>query len=266
MPGAFVRSALSAAADSVSSLAPRSGARVSALARRDLDRVDDLGIGGAAAEIAREVVPDLILVRVGMGLQQLRRHQHETRRAVSALEGAGLDEGFLHGAEIERVRVRERLDGAHLGAVDERGQVEAAGNGRAVHQHGAAAAQSLAAALARAHQIEFALQQLDEVVMRLDLGRDLLAVEGEADRAGHSSSPSGALALARRARNTASALSGSAVRRTPQASSMALAIAGDTQNVAVSPTPLAPNGPFDCWASTASFSITRGTSRIPGIL
>src|SRR6516164_4939799 len=243
-----------------------SGRTAIALARRDLDRVHDLGIGGAAAEIAREIVPDLILIRIGMCREQLRRHQHEARRAVSALERTGLDERLLHGIEIVRVRVRERLDRAHLGAVDERGQVEAAGDGRAVHQHGAAAAHALPAALARAHQIEFALQQLDEVVMRLDLGRDLLAVEGEADRASHSSSPSGVLALARSARNTASALSGSDVRRTPQASSMALAIAGDTQNVAVSPTPLAPNGPFDCWASTVSFSITRGTSSIPGIL
>src|SRR5262249_57776206 len=83
-----------------------SGSNAFALARCDLDRVDDLGIGGAAAEIAREVVPDLLLVRVGMGVEQLRRHQHEAGRAVSALEGAGLDEGFLHGAEVERVRVR----------------------------------------------------------------------------------------------------------------------------------------------------------------
>src|SRR6516162_10128428 len=208
---------------------------VIALARGDLDRVHDLGIGGAAAKIAREIVPDLILIRVGMRREQLRRHQHEARRAVSALERAGLDEGFLHGIEIVRVRVRERLDRAHLSVVDERGQVEAAGDGRAVHQHGAAAAHALPAALARAHEIEFTLQQLDEVVMRLDFGRDLLAVEGEADRARHSSSPSGVSALARSARNTASALSGSDVRRTPQASSMALAIAGDTQNVAVSP-------------------------------
>src|SRR5215831_19309607 len=143
---------------------PSSGSNAFALARCDLDRVDDLGIGGAAAEIAGQIVPDLLLVRIGMGVEQLCRHQHEARRAVSALEGAGLDEGLLHGAEIERLRIRERLDRPHLGAVDERGQVEAAGNGRAVHQHGAAAAQSLAAALARAHQIEFALQQLDEVV------------------------------------------------------------------------------------------------------
>src|SRR5262245_37125796 len=104
--------------------------------------------------------------------------------------------------------------------------------------------------------------------MRLDLDRHRLAVEGEADGAGraHWSSPSGVLFLARIARNTDSALSGSSVTRTPQASSIALAIAGDTQNVAVSPTPLAPNGPFDWLAATVSFSITRGTSSIPGIL
>ena len=37
-----------------------------------------------------------------------------------------------------------------------------------------------------------------------------------------------------------------------------MAIAGETQNVAVSPTPLAPNGPFAWMASTASFSIDGG--------
>src|SRR2546423_6475950 len=240
--------------------------RVLPRARRELHRGDDLGIGGAAAEVAREIVPDLILVGIGMRLKELRGHQHESRRAIAALEGAGLDECLLHGAQRLRARIGERLDGVHLGAVDEGREVEAAGDGLAVHQDGAAAAHALPAAFARAHQIEFALQHLDEVVMRLDLGRDLLAVEGEADRAGHASSSSGALALARRARNTASGVSGSAVRRTPQASSMALAIAGDTQNVAVSPTPFAPNGPIDRYESTTSFSIACGTSRIAGIL
>src|SRR5262245_13262654 len=211
-----------------------------ALARGDFHRVDDLGIGGAAAEIAREIVPDLIFVRIGMGIEQLRCHQQESRRAIAALEGARLDEGLLHRTERLRLRIRERLDGAHLGAVDKGGEVEAAGDGRAVDQHGAAAAHALPAALARAHQIKLALQQLDEIVMRLDLGRDLLAVEREADGAAHASSSSGLLALARSARKMASGLSGSSIRRTPQASSMALAMAGDTQKVAVSPTPLAP--------------------------
>src|SRR5262245_14370715 len=242
------------------------GARTFALARGELHRVDDLRIGAAAAEIARKVVPDLIIIRIGMRIEQLGGHQQEARRAVAALEGAGLDEGLLHRTEPLRARIHERLDGTHLGALDEGRQIEAAGDGRAVHQHGAAAAHALPAAFARAHQIEVALQHLDEVVMRLDRGRDRLAVEGEADGARHASSWSGALALARSARKTASGVSGRSVKRTPQASSMALAIAGDTQNVAVSPTPLAPNGPLDRYDSTASFSITCGTTRIAGIL
>jgi hypothetical protein len=128
-------------------------------------------------------VPDLVVVRVGMRVEQLRRHQEEARRTVAALEGAGLDEGFLHRAE--GVPVSERFDRGHFGAVDERSEVEAAGHRSAVHQHGAATAHALAAAFARAEQIEFALQQLDQIVMRLDLGRDRLAVEGEADGARH---------------------------------------------------------------------------------
>src|SRR5262245_12775788 len=104
-----------------------------ALARGELDRVDDLRIGGAAAEIAREIMPYLILIWIGMRIEQLRGHQQEARRAVAALEGAGLDEGFLHRTEPVRARVHERLDGSHLGALDEGCQIEAAGDRRAVH-------------------------------------------------------------------------------------------------------------------------------------
>src|SRR5215470_5334683 len=153
-----------------------------ALAGSNLHGVDDLGVGGAAAEIAGEIVPDLLVVGIGMRVEQLRRHQHETGRAVAALERAGLDEGLLHGREL--VGARQRLDRRHLGTVDEGREIEAAGDGGAVHQHRAAAAHALAAAFARAHQIELALQDLDQIVVRLDLGRDRLAVEGEADGAG----------------------------------------------------------------------------------
>src|SRR5262249_26624234 len=235
-----------------------------ALAGGDFYCVDDLGIGGAATEIAGEIMPDLVVVGVGIAVEQLRRHQYEARGAVAALEGAGLDEGLLHRAQD--IPAREMLDRPHLGAVDEGREIKAAGDGGAVDQHGAAAAHALAATLARAHQIEFALQQLDQIVMRLDRGRDLVAVESEIDGAAHHSSASGWPALARNARNTASGVSGSSVRRTLQASSMALAMAGDTQKVAVSPIPLAPNGPVGWWAATASFSITVGTSRMAGIL
>src|SRR6516165_7645962 len=50
--------------------------------------------------------------------------------------------------------------------------------------------------------------------------------------------------FSRSARSTASGVSGNSVRRTPTASSMALATAGDRQSVADSPAPFAPNGPL----------------------
>ena len=70
------------------------------------------------------------------------------------------------------------LDGDHLGAVHERREIEAARHRAAVDQHRAAAAQALAAALARAMQVAL-LQQLDQVLVHADLGGNLGAVEGE---------------------------------------------------------------------------------------
>src|SRR5215469_2766402 len=224
-----------------------------------LHRAHDLGIGGAATEIAREIVADLILARIGICREQLPRHQDKARRAKAALESAGLDEGLLH--RIERLALLHGLDPR---AVDERREIEAARHGFAVDQHGAAAAQALAAAFARAEKVEALLQQLDERQMGFDRGRDRLAIEGEADL--HHASFSGSPCAARSARRIVSGRKGSEVRRTPTASSMALAMAGETPKVALSPTPLAPKGPLCSVDPTASFSIVSGKSRKPGIL
>src|SRR5947209_3801872 len=97
--------------------------RVPAVAGGNLHRVDDLGIGAAAAEISGEIMADRLVVWIRVTLQQLGGHQQEARRAIAALERAGLDECFLH--RTEPVAVGERLDGAHLGAVRECGKVEA---------------------------------------------------------------------------------------------------------------------------------------------
>ena len=61
---------------------------------------ENFRIGGAAAQIAGEIMPDVVVARVGMRVEQLVRHQDETGRAESALECAGLDEGFLHRIEL----------------------------------------------------------------------------------------------------------------------------------------------------------------------
>src|ERR1700704_4017777 len=111
------------------------------------------------------------------------------------------------------------------------------------------------------------MQQLDQIAVGFDGDVHRAAVQREANIAGfaHSSSSIGRPSAARNARNSVSALIGSSVRRTPTASWIALATAGETPKVEVSPTPLAPNGPFSCVAVTRSDSI-GGTSRKPGNL
>ena len=133
-----------------------------------------------------------MVVRIGILVKQLPDHQHESGRAIATLEGAGLDERLLHGAEL--VRRVEALDREHVGAVYESRQIQAPRHRAAVDDHRAAAAHALAAGFARAGERELRLQHLDQVLVRLDVGRDRRAVEGEADGAcgGHLIHPRGA--------------------------------------------------------------------------
>ncbi len=138
---------------------------------------DDFRIGGAAAEIAGEIVPDLVVVRIGMLLEQLARHQDEAGRAEAALGRAAFEEGLLH---RDQLAVRgECSTVTTVLAVGEGREIETTRHRRAVDQHRAAAAQALRAAFARAEQVEALLQHFDEILVRRDLGADLLAVEGE---------------------------------------------------------------------------------------
>src|SRR6266567_3327256 len=161
-------------------LSPLRGARAH-LARGKLHRLDDFRIGATAAQIAGEVMTDLVLVRVRVFGEELARHQHEARRAKAALGGSAFEKGLLHGAQFSARR--QMLDRHDLGAVGEDRKEETPRHRLAVDQHRAAAAQALGAALARAEEVEALLQELHEVLVRRDFGRDLLAVEGEMDRA-----------------------------------------------------------------------------------
>src|SRR3954454_4288233 len=125
---------------------------------------------------------DLVVGRIGILLEQLRHHHDEARRAVAALEGARFDEGLLHRAQL--VAGVEALDRRYLGAVDELREIETAGYGFAVDHDSAAAAQALAAGFPRPGQAELRLQELDEVMMRLDVGYDRRAVQREGDGSG----------------------------------------------------------------------------------
>src|SRR5580704_4943201 len=88
--------------------------------RRGADGGDDFGIGRAAAQIAREVVANLVVARVRNAIEQLARHHDETRRAEPALERGMFEKCGLH--RVEPIAVGEMLDRLNGRAVGERRQ------------------------------------------------------------------------------------------------------------------------------------------------
>src|SRR5918911_951186 len=73
---------------------PGSRARCS-LARRRLDRVHDVHVPRAAADVALNRPPDLLLAGTRIALQEPRRAHQHAWRAVAALERVVVGEGLL---------------------------------------------------------------------------------------------------------------------------------------------------------------------------
>ena len=72
------------------------------------DRIDDVRVGAAAAEIAAHPVPDLIGRGARVGAQQALGRDDLAGRAVAALEGVVLDEGLLDRRRDPRRRADPR--------------------------------------------------------------------------------------------------------------------------------------------------------------
>src|SRR5437762_3034083 len=70
------------------------------LCRGSLNRLNDLGVTRAAAEIARERKPNLFLRGVLVFVQKRLGHHQHARRAVAALRAAFLNECLLHGMQV----------------------------------------------------------------------------------------------------------------------------------------------------------------------
>ena len=66
------------------------------LRRSGEDRLDDVVIARAAAQVAFEADPDLLLGRVRVLVEQADRRHHHARGAVAALQAVVLHEGLLH--------------------------------------------------------------------------------------------------------------------------------------------------------------------------
>src|SRR5690606_36561313 len=121
---------------------------------------------------------------VGVAVEQrFGRHQH-SRRAIAALGGKAVHEGLL-----QRVKVGaagKAGGGGDLAALDGFGEGEARQMRRAVDQHGAGAAGTLATAVFRSEVPYPAAQNVEQVLAVLDEERLLGAVKAELERlAGH---------------------------------------------------------------------------------
>src|SRR5438309_3857136 len=127
------------------------------------------------------MVPDLLLGRLRIGVQQFLPHQHHSRRPEPALKCAVRNESLLDG--IELVAFGKALDRQDLRAIDQRRQIQAARYGHAIHQYGATAAQALATTFARSVKTKLTLQHLDQILVYSNVCAHLTAVQSKTDGA-----------------------------------------------------------------------------------
>ena len=170
--------AVARAARADASARVRLGQRLAAPCRGDeLDRVDDLHVPRAAAEVAEQRVRDLVAGRVGVLLEQRLRLQHDAGRAVAALRRAGGDEAVGPHAPL---LVRQPLLRHDVLSLDARRLLRAGDDRLPVDDHRAGAARALgrAAVLDRAEP-ELLAQHLEQALAFPRIRGHALAVEGE---------------------------------------------------------------------------------------
>src|SRR6478609_6822368 len=81
----------------------------------ELDRLDDVVIAGASADVAVERLADLFLARLRVVGEQLHRRHHHPRRAEAALQAVALAERRLH--RVQLAVLGQALDGRDLAAL-----------------------------------------------------------------------------------------------------------------------------------------------------
>ena len=141
------------------------------------DRRDNIGIGGAAAQIAAHALADLLVGEGDVRSRQISAHragptglglaQHADRRAnlsrgtVAALEGVMVDERLLEGMQVVAIG-RQPLDGDDLGVLVRDGEGQAAIDASAIEQDDAGSALPMIAALLGAGESEPLAQRIQQ--------------------------------------------------------------------------------------------------------
>src|SRR5215468_51461 len=144
-----------------------------------LDRLDDVHVARAPAEVARDAPADLVLAGLRVLLEEgVAGHEH-ARGAVAALEPVLGHEAFLEGMEL--AVLLEPLHRHDLPAVGLHSEYRAGLHGPAVEENGAGAAVAGIAADVRTCEPKDLPDQVHEEETRLDVRLELLAVDGHLD-------------------------------------------------------------------------------------
>jgi hypothetical protein len=155
-----------------------------------LNRLHDVLVAGAAAQVAAHACPDLLFRRIGVLLQEpIGAHQHAWR-AEAALQAVLLVKAFLNG--VQHGALRQALDGGDGAAIALNRQVRAALDGLPVDVDGTGAAMTGFAAYVGTGQIELLSQEMDQQGAGLNGLLLPAAVDGNVDQfLGHGWSPKG---------------------------------------------------------------------------
>ncbi len=139
---------------------------------RHLDRVENLLIARAAADVAAEPLLDLFPVGERVGAQRRSRRHHHARNAIAALAGAGLVEGALQ--HVQFASLGQRLDGLDLGPLRLGDRQQARLHQHAVDEHRAGAAFARAAAFLVAGEVQVVAQEVEQSLAWLGVAREIL--------------------------------------------------------------------------------------------
>ena len=138
-------------------------------------------VAGAAAVDAVDAGADLLVGGLRRFVEQRACRHDVARNADAALQRRLVDERLLH--RMQRGGAGEAFDGADLGAVAQRGELQARRDRLAVHDHGARAAGADAAAVLGARHVQVFPQHVDQqtvAAFRHDFDR--VTVECEFDQ------------------------------------------------------------------------------------
>ena len=138
-------------------------------ARAGCDRLDDIVIAGAAADIALQLLTNRPIVEiVALAANQIDRGHDHPRRAIAALQAVILAERFLH--RMKRpVRRGETFDGKDIGALELQREHGARFHRLAVDENHAGPALRGVAAHMGAGQAQIFAKQLHQKGARVDI-------------------------------------------------------------------------------------------------